>query len=300
MVQVGRLKLSIVADSGDAPLIHWVRRAPLNGTSPAPGLSQNQARKLIETGKVYVGRELAADWRAVVPAQALVTVDTDRRKPQRIPSFDGTRIIYNDAALVVVNKPAGVVSVPPTRTGETTLLDLLCRTLGTVIAVHRLDRETSGLMLFAASKEAASILLDRFKSHSIERAYYAVVEGHPEPGLVEGRIDVTRTEYSSQRQTRHAVTRIEVVRRTGPLSLLTCTPGTGRYHQLRIVLSGLGTPIVGEKAHLPEGFKPAFQLPRLALQSFAMSLRHPLTDQPMHWELPLDPELEAILSPPSS
>ena len=110
----GPLKLSVTSARDGELIISIVREAT--------GISQNQAKKLIRTGKVYVGSSPVLDWRHPVPGGAKVSVDTDRKNPKRIPDLEPERILHADETVVVVDKPANIVSVPPTTTGEPTLL----------------------------------------------------------------------------------------------------------------------------------------------------------------------------------
>jgi 23S rRNA pseudouridine1911/1915/1917 synthase len=294
MVQVGRLRYRLLAEHGGSPLIAWVREGR--------DLSQNQARKLIETGKVYLDGEPCLDWRTPVRQGADVSVDTDRKKPARLQVLPDDAVVYSDDWILVANKPAGLVSVPPTKTGEPTLQDLLAararklREHSAVVPVHRLDRETRGLMVFARGQAAAAELLQQFREHSVHREYYAVVEGAVTQSTVEGRIDVSRQGFSDTRVSRTAITQFEPVRTSGALSLVICRPGTGRYHQIRIVLSQMGAPIVGERQHLPAGFEPCVISRELGLQSFLLDIQHPGSGRRMRWQLPLDPALEAMLA----
>jgi 23S rRNA pseudouridine1911/1915/1917 synthase len=290
MVQIGRIKLAVRCEKAGEPAIGPVRRAA--------ALSQNKARKLFATGKVYVDGELCLDWRFPLAQGSEVTVDTNRRAPRRLPTIDKDIVIHTDRSFVVVNKPAGVVSVPPTRTGEATLLDLLGRLLGpnhhggALRPLHRLDRETRGLMLFGFANGQPDQLRRQFERHEVERSYYAVVEGPMESALLSGEIDVGRRQFGGGKEMRFAETDVEAVRRAGPRTLVRCRPRTGRYHQLRIQLAAAGHPIVGDGTHGRGGKFP------LALQSFSLTLRRPEDGQQMSWDLPLDAALESLLQVP--
>lgn len=288
MVQIGRIKVSARCGQDGEPAIGPVRHAT--------GLSQNKARKLFTMGKVYVDGTICLDWRQPLCAGNEVTVDTDRRAPHRLPTIDSSLLVHSDRSFIVVNKPAGVVSVPPTRTGEPTLLDLLAGLLGSdhpggkLCALHRLDRETRGLMLFGLANGDPDHLRRQFQQHQVARAYYAVVEGNMESALLKGEIDVGRQRYGGSEKSQYAETDVEVVRPGVTRALVLCRPRTGRYHQLRIQLAAAGHPIVGDRIHgRGKGATP------LALQSFLLSVRRPEDDRTLTWELPLDPHLEGLL-----
>ncbi len=293
MVQVGHIRGETQALDDGEPAIQAVRRI-------AP-LSQSQARLLFETGKVFVGNSPCLDWRTSLQAGSRVSVDTDRRRPSRQPGLSEDSVIELSRSLVVVNKPRLLVSVPPTRTGEPTLLDLLADLLKSrpgapsPLALHRLDRETSGLMLFGISGGNVAPLRRQLERHEVEREYYAVVAGAPGDMTLAETIDVTRERFNGRETRRFAVTEVEPVRREGPVSLVRCRPRTGRFHQIRIQLAAAGFPLLGEKEHLPPGYRSPIPAPMLALQSFRLTFLHPDRGERASYELPVDPYLDQLL-----
>jgi 23S rRNA pseudouridine1911/1915/1917 synthase len=293
MVQVGRIRGETVASQDGEPAIQAVRRIA--------ALSQSQARTLFETGKVYVESAPCLDWRQTLRAGTRVSVDTDRRRPSRLAVLEPERVLEVSRSVVVVDKPPLLVSVPPTRTGEPTLLDLLTTLLKSrpgsprPVALHRLDRETSGLMLFGIAGGSLEPLRRQFERHDVEREYHAVVAGTPRAMALAENIDVTRTRFSSRESQRFAVMEVEPVRTAGPITLVRCRPHTGRFHQIRIQLSAAGYPLLGEKEHLPDGFRMPFHAGRLALQSFRLTFEHPDRGTRATYQLPLDPYLEELL-----
>ena len=290
----GPLKLSVTSARDGELIISIVREAT--------GISQNQAKKLIRTGKVYVGSSPVLDWRHPVPGGAKVSVDTDRKNPKRIPDLGPERILYADEAVVVVDKPANIVSVPPTTTGEPTLLHKAAELLAGpgrtdyLVPLHRLDRETCGLMVFGVAGAPLEPLQRQFARHEVERRYYAVVFGRPRDGVLEGEIDVTRTEFGGRTHRQFASTRVDLVETRGPVALVVCRPRTGRWHQLRIQLAEAGWPIVGDRRHLPRGFEPPLRARNLALQSFHLSFVHPVSAATVTWKAELAEALARILS----
>jgi len=301
MVRLGRIRATGRVETDGEIAISVVRRLA--------ELSQNQARRLFELGKVYAGRSPCLDWRARLSAGTLVSIDTDRKRASRLVGLEENRIIHVDSSIVVVDKPTDIVSVPPTRTGEPTLLDLLAEHLAPrpgsprLVPLHRLDRETCGLMLFGIQGAHLAPLRRQVESHAMERAYYAVVHGQMESCTLSGPIDVTRRKWSGKTQVRYAETCVVALRRGPGVTLVDLRPNTGRFHQLRIQLAAAGHPIVGDRQHL--GARgAAIRNPqsavrnRLALQSFHLSLVHPETGKTMSWTLTLDAFLEGLLSNP--
>jgi 23S rRNA pseudouridine1911/1915/1917 synthase len=290
MVQIGRVKRTAVCQTRGELAIGLVRQVT--------ELSQNRARRLFELGTVYVNGELCLDWRRTLNHNDELSIDTDRKAPRRLPTFDLSRVVHVDHSFMVVDKPANIVSVPPTPTGEPTLLDLLSkaypetRERGTVVPLHRLDRETRGLMLFGFSNGRTAQLLEQFRQHKITRCYYAIVDGDFTLTRLAGEIDVSRVAYGGTRQKRYAETAFETVQR-GRRSLIICRPYTGRYHQLRIQLADAGHPIIGDQVHGP----PSTGRSPLGLQSFSLHLTRPEDGEPLTWQIDLDPELAAMLQP---
>ncbi|MBM4355516.1 MAG: RNA pseudouridine synthase [Deltaproteobacteria bacterium] len=292
MVQIGRIKGETAAAQGE-PAIQAVRRIA--------ELSQRQARVLFETGKVFVGTSPCLDWKRKLDAGAVVSVDTDRRRPARQPGLDPSRVLEVSRSLVVVDKPPLLVSVPPTKTGEPTVLDLLAEQLASCpgsprpVPLHRLDRETSGLMLFGLAGADLSSLRRQFELHEVEREYYAVVAGRPDPMTLAEDIDVTRSRFGGPATSRYAVTEVEPVQQSGPVTLVRCRPRTGRFHQIRIQLAAAGHPLLGEREHRPDGYRPPIHAPRLALQSFRLTFHHPDLGRNATYELPVDPYLQELV-----
>jgi RluA family pseudouridine synthase len=267
----------------------WVRQLT--------GAGQNEAKRLIQQGKVHVNGRMELSPFQIIASGIDITVDTDRRRPRRQVEFGRGNILFLDEVLIIVEKPSGLVSVPPTPTGEPTLLDHLNDLLesGTpqAKAVHRLDRGTSGLMVFGREGPALSALAGQFRGHQVDRRYLAVVAGNMQDQQLEGSIDVSRTRFSSRRQEQLAATRFRRVRAGNGRTLMECRPETGRFHQLRIQLAMAGHPIVGDREHGTQE-SPATSK-RLALHSAYLRLRHPSSGLWMEFESPLPEDLGRLL-----
>lgn len=287
MVQIGPYQFKLRAEEA-GPAIGLVRQHT--------GLSQNKARKLFDLGKVYLEGAPCLDWRTPVEPGQEVSVDTNRRRPGRMVQVTADCVVYRDDSIVVVDKPHGIVSVPPTPTGEPTLLDRVSSLLGVpLLPLHRLDRDTSGLMVFGVRGASLDRLRTQFSNHTVQRLYYAVVQGTARDCTLAGDIDVTRPGRGGPPIIRRAVTHVERVRLAGQFSLVRCIPETGRWHQIRIQLAQAGWPIVGETLHLPQGFRQPSGRSPLALQSYSLSLAHPGDGGQMQWELSLAQHLATAL-----
>ena len=234
-------------------------------------------------------------------------------------SADDLKIVFEDRHLLVVDKPAGVTSVREPGMNargkrQATLDELLARrdkSKGNrgrsqpasrqptprqppaIFPVHRLDRDTSGLMLFAKSREAEKMLLERFRHHDIDRAYKAVVIGRPgqrtiESDLVRDRGDGKRGSLppgQNARGAQHAITHVRPAESIGSWSIVECRLETGRTHQIRIHLSELGHPLCGDKMYRhADHLKDQSDAPRQALHAFRLGLAHPITGRRLKFE----------------
>jgi 23S rRNA pseudouridine1911/1915/1917 synthase len=243
----------------------------------------------------------------------------DNRPP---PAVKPT-IRYADLHVVVVEKPAGLTTMRhPGEAAEfgararrylpPTLAELLPSLLAEkhgkrspLRAVHRLDKDTSGLVVFARSKEAERDLGQQFRAHGVERRYLAVVRGQAEPGriesyLVRDRGDGRRGSSTEAGQGQRAITHVRLVENLGDFTLVECRLETGRTHQVRIHLGESGTPICGERIY----DRPLHGSPvpdrsgarRLALHAASLGFKHPATGKRVKWDSPLPKELKDIVA----
>lgn len=267
-----------------------------------PELSRRRARDVIEKGQVSVSGATVVEAGAAVPDGARITWDPHRKaRPRARLSLP---ILYVDASLVIVDKPAGLLSVPssPDATGEDTALlrvEDYARHLTPrrpyVGVVHRIDRGTSGALAFALTPEARSALRALFRDHRMERRYAALVQG--EPSVEKGVVDLPiRDSYAGGKRgvakdgeaSRPAVTRFTVVERFPGAALLEVDLGTGRQHQIRVHLAHIGLPIVGDAVYRPDaGRRAPIAARRPMLHARTLSFTHPLTGIPVRAESPL-------------
>ncbi len=207
-------------------------------------------------------------------------------------------LLFRDEAVAAFDKPVGLTTIPGRRPGEPCLRDLAEAALGTrVFIVHRLDRETSGLVLFALSAAAHRALCGAFEHREVDKRYLAWVA--PAPAAAEGRLEqrlapARRGFMRLARPGEAGPVAITAWRRLAPLAegaLLEVRPETGRTHQIRLQLAEAGCPIVGEPHYHGPGGLPARAAPRLFLHAFRLALRHPVTGAPLTLEAPPPPEL---------
>jgi 23S rRNA pseudouridine1911/1915/1917 synthase len=236
----------------------------------------------------------------------VVAVRTDRFAVPKTKLGGGMKVFFEDAHLIVIDKPSGLLSIAseaePEKTAYFQLTEYLRhgnpRAKERVWIVHRLDRETSGLMVFAKTplvKETLQKSWDTF-----EKRYEAVVEGKlpAEQGTFESDLDETnpyRVRSSPRSEnTRHAVTHYRVIAKSVWRSLVELTLETGRRHQIRVQLADVGCPIVGDEKYGAKS-DPAG---RLGLHSCMLLFTHPVTHKEMRFESPLPKELAALVRAP--
>lgn len=293
-----------------------------------PGESWSKVHRLIENRHVEVNGNLCVDrGRRLKQGDVVKLWDEPRNAP---PRDDQLRIRYSDAHIVIVEKPAGVTSTrhseerdwsPRRRQLQPTLDEMLTRVLSRraraagrasnrkaaplrVRAVHRLDRETSGLMVFALSAEAERRLVAAFRTHRIDRRYWAVVEGVIEPQTIESylvrdRGDGRRGSTDDPAKGRRAVTHVAVREVLGNYTWIECRLETGRTHQIRIHLSEAGHPVCGDKVYrrLPSGqvVPDRSGAVRHALHAYRLALDHPMTGERLEFEMPMPDDMRRLI-----
>jgi len=199
-------------------------------------------------------------------------------------------IIYEDKDIIVIDKPAGMLSVSTDRDSENTAFrmvnDYMRSKRGRVWIVHRLDRETSGVMLFAKSEKIKLLLQDNWEDMAIKRSYIAVVEGNvtvPERKITSW-LKQTKTlrVYSSEKQGdgKHAITNYKVLKTSPDYSLLDISLETGRKNQIRVHMKDIGHPIAGDKKYGAE----TNPLGRIGLHASLLTLKHPITEEEMNFK----------------
>jgi len=216
--------------------------------------------------------------------------------------LDRIRIVFEDESVIVVDKPAGLLTIATESEREKTVYAALRRMANQkkpaerIFIVHRLDREASGLLVFAKTIEAKERLQDQFKDHTAGRRYCAVVEGRVEESDFSIRSYLAENAayrvYSTRKKGagKLAITHVHVVRRKAKSTLLEIRLETGRKHQIRVHLAEKRHPIVGDKIY-GAGFNP---IRRLALHGESLSFKHPLTGKRLAFESRYPQSFDAI------
>jgi len=276
------------------------------------GLSRRQAQDAVRLGRVDVaGLPCLEPGREVEP-ESPVSFRPDRPRTDSAERRLRLRILYEDRHVLVVDKPAGMLTQPTPARERGTLLEHagrhLARTRQTlrpyVGIVQRLDRDTSGAILLVCSPRALRPFQALFRDHAVERLYLALVEGLVEPPrgtidspLVADRGDGRKGVARAAAQGVRAVTHYEVVEKFGrSAARVSCRLETGRTHQIRIHLAAIGHPVIGEPVYRPRSMAPfEVSFGRQALHASALGFVHPITRQSIRVEAPLPDDLAGLV-----
>jgi 23S rRNA pseudouridine1911/1915/1917 synthase len=265
-----------------------------------PGLSRRRARVLIDLGGVFIDRHrvkvagrplrkgeqvVAHLGGALLRAENKTGTAARAADEERLPPY---AVAYEDDDVVVVDKPAGLLTAPTPESDRGNLLGLLARRgpgVQPIMLVHRLDLPTSGLIIFAKTEPALLALSERFRTHELERQYLAVVGG----AFPERIALIDRPVHG-----RAARTHVQVEERFGDrATLLRCTLETGRTHQIRLHAKAVQHSVLGDREHgAPTDHDP----PRLALHATRLALPHPRTGAPLAFDSPWPADLTPWLT----
>lgn len=269
--------------------------------------SRSQLQKWIREGKVHVGSgEVLPSYRLKSGEKILLEVSPPSAGQTRAEDIP-LNIIYDDEDIVVIDKPAGMVVHPAHGNLEHTLVNALLFHFKNLSSrgsparpgiVHRLDKDTSGILVVAKNDRAHAFLANQFEQHTIQRTYWAAVQGvvqHDE-GVCEepvGRAFLNRKKVMVKPAGgKKALTFFRVKKRFRKATLLEVFPKTGRTHQIRVHLSHLGHPVLGDSLY---GVTSPW-INRQALHAFALGFAHPKTKKWCYWESPLPRDMCQLIS----
>ncbi len=324
-------KVLTAAEGAEGRLDAWLT-AVLEGE-----FSRSRIKQLIEQGAVTLnGRPVTEPKKKIVAGDAVEIALPEPEDPLPRGEDIPLEVLFEDNDLIVIAKPAGLVVHPGAGNWTGTLVNALIHHCGDSLSgiggvrrpgiVHRLDKDTSGVMVVAKNDMTHRHLADQFADHGrsgpLERAYQAVVWGRPNGlrGTIDaplGRSSSDRTKRAVKREdsddAREAVTHYEVVERfherpdsTALASLIECRLETGRTHQIRVHMAHIGHPLIGDPEYaggfrtkanrLPEPARSvAGHFPRQALHAYLLAFEHPRTGETMEFEAPLPPDMEKLL-----
>jgi 23S rRNA pseudouridine1911/1915/1917 synthase len=232
-----------------------------------------------------------------------------RRRP-RLPRAGEISIIYEDDVLAVVNKPAGLLAVPLERrenaasVQDELLLHWRSHGKRRPFVVHRIDRDTSGLVLFARRRDAQTALKDQFRRHEPDRVYLAVVYGHPSPPagtwrdrlVWDQKVLIQKETHAGDPRGRAAHCEYRTLEHLRGAALIEVRLVTGRRNQIRLQARLRGHALVGEARYIygPDTLRP-IEFPRQALHAHRLGFRHPTTGKTMHFEAPLPADMVELI-----
>jgi len=286
-------------------------------------LSRSRVKSLIEAGQARRDGTVLAEPAEQVRPGAIYTLSVPPSLPARpLPQSIPFTILYEDADLIVLDKPAGLVVHPAPGNEDGTLVNALLAHCGDTLPgiggerrpgiVHRLDKDTSGVMVVAKTQEALAALSARFAAHDLDRAYLALAWGvaSPAAGEIEGAIGRDSRDRKRMAVRAHggkaALTRYRTLRVWhGGVSLLECRLATGRTHQIRVHLAASGHPVVGDPLYLrrvpaaargvPEPARSRLlDFPRQALHAARLGFRHPRSGAELVFETPPPADFAAL------
>lgn len=268
-----------------------------------PEVKRTKVRQWLKYGSVQVNGQSVTRANHLLQVGDLVSVRALGEIRAKGPLPPGMQVLFEDDSLIVIEKPANLLSMASAAQRDKTAYAYLTdyvrrgnsRSSERVWIVHRLDRETSGLMVFAKTDAAKHALQAAW--HETEKRYLAVVEGHPpaEQGVLTSDLDENGPykvfSAPPSERTRHAVTRYRVIRRIAARALIELTLETGRRNQIRVHLADAKCPIVGD--HKYEARTNPAQ--RLGLHASSLHFKHPMSGEMLQFESPLPPDLARLL-----
>ena len=284
----------------------------------ASGLSRERVKALLGEGRVWVDGKLAAS----ASAKPAAGTKFEIRIPAAIPLEAAAQdiplaVVYEDEHLIVIDKPAGLVVHPAAGNYDGTLVNALLHHCAGQLSgiggvarpgiVHRIDKETSGLLVVAKTDAAHEGLARQFSEHTIERAYLAIVGGRPIPvaGTVTGSIGRSNSNRKKmalveEGRGKHAVTHYKTLENMARAALVECRLETGRTHQVRVHMTSIGHPLLGDPAYgrTPAPLRPILaelHFTRQALHAAVLGFNHPVRGDPVRFESVVPADMAALL-----
>src|SRR5215467_3947673 len=305
------MQTEFVVTSGEAP-----KRVDIFLVNREPKISRSAIQRLIEQGRVKINGQVVKPSQKIKPGDIIV-FDIPKAEPLELRGESiPLEILHEDEALLVLNKPADLVVHPAPGHWSGTLVNALLHhfemsgsTVSTIGGkerpglVHRLDKDTSGVMAIAKTDEAHRGLAVQFKHHTITRVYEALIWGVPRKGygvieLAIGRDTKERKKFSTRTaKPKESATEYKVDKRFGKLAAhVLLYPRTGRTHQLRVHLNSLGHPILGDQTY---GGKKVIsvagiEIPRVMLHARTLGFRHPITGALGEYTMPTPPDMAQV------
>ena len=270
-----------------------------------PQYSRNRLQAWLKSGHILVeGKRSEGSARAAGGESVVLSPPPAADAVQPAAQAMALAIVHEDADLIVIDKPAGLVVHPGAGNPDRTLLNALLAHSPALRAVprggivHRLDKDTSGLLIVAKNVTAQARLAEQLASRTVRRVYLALVQGDPP---ARGSIDApvardrhVRTRMAVSRGGKEARTHFRVLERYGNAALIECRLETGRTHQIRVHLQHIRHPLVGDPVYR-RGTRHSVSFPRQALHAAALELKHPRSGKPMRWSAGLPADMARLI-----
>lgn len=279
------------------------------------GITRSQIQMLIEKGNISVNGKQASQNYKVKSGDFIVIRMPEKETDDLIPEPIPLEILYKDRNLVVVNKPANMVVYPSAGHNQGTLMNVIayhCHKLATIGGplrpgvVHRLDKDTSGVMVVALDDKAYYSLAEQFRARSINRKYIALVYGKPKKNSGEISLPIGRSESDRKKMStrikkgKEAVTRWKVLERLENATLIEARLGTGRTHQIRVHFASIGHPVMGDRTYGGKteiGIKKKkVIIPRQMLHAETLGFIHPATGKYIEFSSPMPEDMKKVLA----
>ncbi len=285
--------------------------------------SRSRVRGLMLHGGVSINQEVTADAGALLVSGDELKIDYDEARKYRdagplsapvrsdgrskVGGSQRFQLIHQDETLVIVNKEAGLLTVPTEKRESQNLVDLLSRMVNPnrrtkLSLIHRLDRDTSGLLAFGQDQRAADSLIEQFAARKPKRIYAAIVKGtlKDKSGTIESYLQTDKAlnqKSNTKGQGELAITHYEVIETLKNATLIQVQLETGRRNQIRAHFAELGHPVLGDQRyHKEKAQHPAWPHKRLALHARSLGFQHPATGETMHFEIELPKEFLQFVS----
>jgi len=309
--------IEVVKESFTAPDEYAGKRVDIAIAEHIPSISRSRIRKLIDKGLVLVDGEPIKASKKLCGGEeielSLPSAETIDAEPEDIE----VEIVFEDDDIVIVNKPSGMVVHPGSGTSRGTLVNALlfkCSNLSDIGGairpgiVHRLDKDTSGIMVVAKNDATHRSLVEQFQERTVEKTYIAIVAGRLKAAKGEfsdpiGRHPKDRIKMSTKsKRGKESLTLWNVVERFNGASLVEVNPKTGRTHQIRVHFKDSGYPLLGDKLYGPRKYNTPFiqklsaKLGRHALHAFSIRFTNPTSSMPVYFEAPIANEMIEIIS----
>lgn len=271
-------------------------------------LTRSMVQKLIRDGKISVNGNLEKEsYKVKVDDKIVIQIDAPKEttiKPQDIP----LDVVYEDNDIIVINKPKGMVVHPGVGNPDNTLVNaVLAHCKGSLSGiggeirpgvVHRIDKDTSGLIILAKNDRAHINMTEQIKKHEVTKIYTALVKGNivEDEATIDmpiGRDKTDRQKMCVTRDGKEAVSHIRVIKRYGAYTLINVKIDTGRTHQIRVHMAKIGHPVVGDEVY--SNGKNEFGVHGQMLHSTILEFKHPVTGKVLHLEAPLPEYFQKIV-----